>query len=393
MRRLIFQPEHDQFRERVREFILAEVAPHKERWRKAGLVDREVYLKAGAEGLLCIYGDKRYGGSDIQDFRYNQILIEENNRFGDIGFYMQLHSDLVGPYIAYLTTDEQKTRWMPGIISGELILAIAMTEPCAGSDLAGIQSFAENKGDHWLLNGEKAYISNGLLSDLIVVAARTDRDSRHGLGLFVVERGMEGFERGPNLTKMGMKSQDTASLYFNNVRIPHENVLGDPAQGFRYMGRFLSQERLVGSIGFMAAAQKAFDMTLDYVRERHAFGKPIGAFQGNRFKMAEMRAEIDAIQTFVDQCVLLRNTDELTGGDAAEAKFLSSELQGRVMDACVQLHGGLGYMDDHPISRMFTDARVTRIFAGSSEIMKEIIGRGLGLDERKLAKRPEQQGR
>lgn len=385
MRRLIFEPEHDQFRDSVARFMAAEVGPHAERWREQGMVDREIYRKAGAQGLLCLWADEKYGGAGIEDFRFEQIVIEENMRHGDIGFYINLHSNLVAPYIAKLGNDEQRDRLMPGIVSGEKILAVAMTEPSTGSDLAGIRTHAEEKGDHWLLNGAKTYISNGIISDVVVVAARTDPESRHGLGLFVVERGMEGFERGRKLAKMGLKAQDTAELFFNDVKVPKENVLGDASQGFRYLTRFLAQERLVAAVGFMATAQTAFDLTLDYVKERKAFGKPIGAFQNSRFKMASMRAELDAIQTYVDQCALLLNANELTAEDASSAKLLSSELEGRVMDECVQLHGGAGYMDEYRISRMYTDARISRIFAGTSEIMREIIGRGLGLDERKLS--------
>ena len=381
---MTFEPEHDQFRDTVRHFMRTEIAPHGERWREAGMVDREAFARAGEAGLICTWADERYGGAGINDFRFEQIIIEENISHGDIGFYINLHSDLVAPYFDKLGNDEQKMRWMPGIVSGRKILAVAMTEPSAGSDLAGIRTRAEDKGDHWLLNGAKTYISNGLLSDLIVVAARTDPDSRHGLGLFVVERGMEGFERGRKLAKMGLPSQDTAELFFNDVRVPKGNVLGDPREGFKYLARFLAQERLVGAIGFMATSQTAFDLTLDYIKERRAFGKPIGAFQNSRFTMAELRAELDAIQLFIDHAVMLLNAGELSVQIAAECKLLSSELEARVMDACVQLHGGAGYMDEYRISRMYTDARISRIFAGSSEIMKEIIGRNLGLDERKL---------
>lgn len=384
MRRLIFETEHEQFRDTVRRFMQAEIGPHAERWREQGMVDREAYLKAGRQGLLCTWAEEAHGGAGIDDFRFEQIIIEENMRHGDIGFYINLHSDLVAPYIAKLGTPEQKDRLMPGVVSGATILAVAMTEPAAGSDLAGMKTRAEDKGDHWLLNGAKTYISNGILADVVVVAARTDPASRHGLGLFLVERGMPGFERGRPLRKMGLKSQDTAELFFSDVRVPKENVLGDPSQGFRYLGRFLAQERLVAAIGFMATAQTAFDLTLDWVKERRAFGKPIGALQNTRFKLAGLRAELDAVQTLVDQCVLLLNGGALTAEDAAECKLLSSELEGRVMDECVQLHGGAGYMDEYRISRMYTDARISRIFAGTSEIMKEIIGRGLGLDERKL---------
>ncbi|MDT0509603.1 acyl-CoA dehydrogenase family protein [Novosphingobium sp. MMS21-SN21R] len=385
MKRVIFESEHEQFRDSVIKFMSAEVGPHAEAWRKEGMVPRELYRKAGEQGLLCTWADEKYGGAGIDDFRFEQIIIEENMRHGDIGFYINLHNDLVAPYIAKLGNDEQKDRWMPGIVSGEKILAVAMTEPSTGSDLAGMKTRAEDKGDHWLLNGAKTYISNGILSDLIVVAARTDPESRHGLSLLVVERGMEGFERGRKLAKMGLHAQDTAELFFNDVKVPKANMLGDPGQGFRYLARFLAQERLVAAIGFMATAQTAFDITLDYVKERKAFGKPIGAFQNTRFKMASMRTELDAAQTYIDQLVLLLNAGELTAEDASGAKLLSSELEGRVMDECVQLHGGAGYMEEYRISRMYTDARISRIFAGTSEIMREIIGRGLGLDERKMS--------
>ncbi|AOR80447.1 acyl-CoA dehydrogenase family protein [Novosphingobium resinovorum] len=385
MRRLTFEAEHEQFRDSVVKFMKAEVGAHAERFRAQGIVDRELYLEAGAQGLLCTWADEKYGGAGIDDFRFEQIIIEENMRHGDVGFYINLHNDLVAPYIAKLGTEAQKDRWMPGIVSGETILAVAMTEPSTGSDLAGMRTTAVDKGDHWLLNGAKTYISNGILGDLVIVAARTDPESRHGLGLFVVERGMEGFERGRKLDKMGLKAQDTAELFFSDVKVPKDNVLGEPTQGFRYLARFLAQERLVAAIGFLATAQTAFDLTLDYVKERRAFGKPIGAFQNTRFKMATMRAELDALQTYVDQSVLLLNAGELTAEDASSAKLLTSELEGRVMDECVQLHGGAGYMEEYRISRMYTDARISRIFAGTSEIMREIIGRGLGLDERKLS--------
>lgn len=384
MKRVIFEPEHEQFRDSVRRFMQAEVAPHADRWRAAGMVDRETYLKAGAQGLLCVFGEERFGGAGIDDFRFNQIIIEENMRHGDIGFYINLHNDLVGPYIHKLGSEEQKARFMPGVISGETILAVAMTEPSTGSDLAGMKTRAVKKGDHWVLNGAKTYISNGILSDLVVVAARTDPDRPHGISLFLVERGMDGFERGRKLDKMGLKSQDTAELFFNDVIVPDANLIGEPGQGFKYLAQMLAQERLVAGIGFMATAQTAFDLTLDYVKDRRAFGKPIGAFQNTRFKMAQMRAELDMAQTWVDQCVLLLNSGELTAEDASAAKLLTSELEGRVVDTCVQLHGGAGYMEEYRISRMYTDARISRIFAGTSEIMLEIIGRGLGLDERKM---------
>ena len=386
MKRVIFEPEHEQFRASVSKFMLTEVAPHVDRFREQGMVDRNLYLKAGAQGLLCTWVDEQYGGAGIDDFRFAQIIIEENVRHGDVGFYINLHSNLVAPYIAELGTDEQRARWLPSIVRGEKILAIAMTEPATGSDLAGIRTRAEDKGDHWVLNGAKTYISNGILSDLVVVAARTtDVGARPGLGLFVVERGMPGFERGRRLDKLGLKSQDTAELFFNDVKIPKNNTLGDPTSGFRYLAQFLAQERLVTAIASMAAAQTAFDLTLDFVKERRAFGRPIGAFQNTRFTLASLRAELDMTQTYLDQCVLLLNRHELVAEDACAAKLLTSELEGRVMDAGVQMHGGAGYMNEYRICRMYADARISRIFAGTSEIMREVIGRSLGLDDRKLS--------
>jgi alkylation response protein AidB-like acyl-CoA dehydrogenase len=331
-----------------------------------------------------MWADEAHGGAGVADFRYEQILIEENARHGDSGFFCTLHSRLVGPYIGKIGNDEQRARILPRAARGEAILAIAMTEPQTGSDLAGIRARAEDKGDYWLLNGAKTFISNGILADYVVVAARTSPDNPHALGLFIVERGMPGFERGRRLKKMGLHSQDTAELFFENVRVPKANVLGDPAQGFRYLTRHLAEERLLGACGYLACAQVAFDLTLDYVKERKAFGRPVGMFQNSRFKLAQLRAELDAQQTFVDQCVLLHNAGKLSVEIAASAKLLCSELEGRVVDEGVQLHGGSGYMDEYRISRMYTDARISRIYAGSSEIMKEIIGRGLGLDERKL---------
>lgn len=384
MKRLIFEPEHEQFRETVRRFMQAEVAPHAERFREAGIVDRELFTKAGAAGLLCTWADECYGGAGIDDFRFEQIIIEENIRHGDIGFFINLHSDLVAPYIARLGNEAQKQRFMPGIISGETILAVAMTEPSTGSDLSGMRAKAVKSGDHWTLNGAKTYISNGILADLVVVAAKTDPDNDRATSLFLVERGMAGFERGRKLAKMGLKSQDTAELFFNDVQVPAANLLGAEGDGLGYLFRFLAQERIVAAIGFMASAQTAFDITLDFVKERRAFGRPIGAFQNSRFVLAGLRAEIDTAQTFLDQCVLLLNRSGLSAEDAASAKLVSSELECRVVDACVQLHGGAGYMDEYRISRMYTDARISRIYAGTSEIMKEIIGRSLGLDERKL---------
>ena len=384
MERRIFEPEHETFRASFRRFVEREVSPHAERWRAQGQVDREAFLRAGENGYLLLWADEAYGGAGVRDFRYEQIIIEENTRKGEPGFYMTLHSRLVAPYIGELGSEDQKVRFLPGCVRGETILGIAMTEPDAGSDLAGMRMQAKDCGDHWLLNGAKTYISNGQIGDLFVVAARTVPDKRHGLGLFLVESGAQGFTRGRHLKKMGLKAQDTSELFFNQVRVPKADVLGDPTQGFYYLARFLAEERLIGSCSYLAHAQEAFEITLDFVRARRLFGRPLGAFQNTRFKMAQMRAQIDALQVFVDHCVTEHNAGRLTADVAAEAKLLASELEGRVMDECVQLHGGAGYMEEYRICRMYTDARVSRIFAGSSEIMLEIISRAIGLDDRKM---------
>jgi acyl-CoA dehydrogenase len=382
--RTIFEPEHDLFRESARRFFQQRVAPHAARWREQGHCDREAFLDAGTQGFLLMWADERYGGAGIKDFRYEQILLEECIRHGEPSLFLTLHSRLVAPYLGELGSDEQKQRFLPPAIRGETILGIAMTEPGTGSDLAGIRTRAEERDDHWLLNGSKTYISNGQIGDVFIVAARTVPDQRHGLGLFIVERGMPGFERGRNLKKIGMHAQDTSELFFTDVRIPKANVLGDPLRGFKALAHFLSEERLISMNQYTTAAQTAWDLTIDYVRERTVFGKPVASYQNTRFKMAEMRAQIDMAQVFVDQCVTLHNEGRLTAEIAAEGKLLCSELEGRVVDECLQLHGGAGYMDDYRISRLYTDARVSRIYAGTSEIMKEIISRGIGLDDRKL---------
>jgi alkylation response protein AidB-like acyl-CoA dehydrogenase len=383
MDRTIFDEEHEMFRDSVRSFFINEVQPHRERWHKQEIVDREAYLKAGEQGLLMMWADEKYGGAGVSDFRYEQILMEENARHGDNGFFLWLHSRLVGPYLGELATDEQKDRWLPKCVSGESILAVAITEPGAGSDVAGIKTRAEDKGDHFLLNGSKTYISNGINADLVIVVARTDPDKRHGLSLLVVERGMEGFERGRNLDKMGLKSQDTAELFFNNVKVPKENLLGELHRGFYSLMHFLAEERLIGAVGYVANAEAAFEETMEYVTERHAFGQPIASFQNSRFMLADMRMHLDVAQSFVDQCVLQHNDGKLTADDAAKAKLHTSEVEAKIVDDCVQLHGGAGYMQEYSICRRYLDARVSRIYAGSSEIMREIIARSIGLDPRK----------
>jgi acyl-CoA dehydrogenase len=388
MERKIFEEEHEMFRDAVRSFMKNEIQPHADKWSEQGIVDREAYLKAGEQGLLLMWADEKYGGAGVQDFRYEQILIEENARYGDAGFFMTLHNRLVGPYLGELGTEEQKERWLPKCVSGEHTLAIAMTEPGGGSDVAGMKTRAEDKGDHYLLNGSKIYISNGILADLVLVAAKTDPNSSHGLSLFVVERSMEGFERGRNLKKMGLKSQDTAELFFNNVKVPKENLLGEWNKGFYHLMHFLAEERLLGAVGYHASSEAAFDLTMDYVTERKAFGQTIADFQNTRFKMADMRMNLDISQSYIDQCVLEHNEGKLSADDAAKAKLFCSEMEGRIMDDCVQLHGGAGYMDEYPICRMYLNARVSRIYAGSSEIMREIIARSIGLDPRKKERKP-----
>lgn len=382
MERTIFETEHEIFRDSVRRFLEAEIKPHIEHWHETGIVDREAFRKAGEHGLCLMWAEEPYGGHGIDDFRYEQIILEEMARHGDPGFGLSLHNRLVGPYIGKLGTPEQKARFLPGCISGETILGIAMSEPSAGSDLAGIRSRAEDRGDHFVLNGSKTYISNGINGDLFVVAARTVADNPHGIGLFLVERGMEGFRRGRNLRKLGLKAQDTAELFFDDVEVPKENVLGDPRKGFYYLMQFLAEERLIVACGCVAAAQAALQATLDYVHDRSAFGRSVGLFQNSRFKLADMRTRIDVAQVFVDRLVMDHNAGKLTPEVAAEGKLFCSELEGKVTDECLQLHGGAGYMDEYPICRMYANARVSRIYAGSSEIMREIIARGMGLDPR-----------
>jgi acyl-CoA dehydrogenase len=382
MKRLIFDAEHDMFRDSVARFIAVEIEPHTEAWRRDGIVDRSAYLKAGAAGLLCLWADQAHGGAGIQDLRFDQIVIEENVRGGDIGFYLHLHSNLAAPYIDALATSALRARLMPKIVAGETILAIAMTEAGGGSDLKAIRTRAVREGAGWRLNGSKTYISNGLLSDAMIVVARSGDDRSSQIGLFLVERGMEGFERGRRLEKMGLDAQDTAEIFFNDVWVPDENILGDPTGGFRSLMRFLATERLIAAIASMASAQTAFAITLEFVKSRMAFGKPIGLFQYNRFRLAALRTRIDAAQTYVDQLVLLANDAQLTAEAAAGAKMLASEIEGETVDLGVQLHGGAGYMAEYRISRLYTDARVSRIFAGSNEIMLEIVARGIGLDER-----------
>lgn len=376
-----FDEEHNMFRDAFRAFLEQEVVPNQEQWREDGVVSREVWLKAGEQGYLLPWADEALGGLAIKDFRYTQIEIEELMRIGEPGFYLPLHSGIVAPYINNFGDEAQKERFLPPCIRGEKVLAVAMTEPGAGSDLVGMKAKAVEHEDYWLLNGAKTFISNGLLADIVVVAAKTDPENSRAVGLFIVERGMEGFERGRNLKKMGMKSQDTAELFFENVKVPKSNVLSDPLKGFYYLMQGLAEERLIAAATNIASCQAAFDMTMEYIQERQAFGRTLARFQNTRFKMAEMRTEIDISQVYVDHCVKQLNEGVLTSESAAKIKLFSSELQGRVVDECLQLFGGYGYMEEYPICRAYADARITRIFGGTSEIMKEIIAKSIGLPE------------
>jgi long-chain-acyl-CoA dehydrogenase len=380
--RTLFDEDHELFRDSVRRFIAADVAPHNDEWERAGLVDRAMFTAAGKHGFLGMAAPVEHGGGGVADFRYNLVIAEEVQRAGinAAGLGWTLHNDICLPYFLALTDEAQQARWLPGICSGELITAIAMTEPAIGSDLASMTTTAIRDGDDYVVNGSKTFITNGINADLVITAVKTDPGERHkGMSLIVLERDMPGFERGRNLDKIGMHAQDTAELFFSDVRVPVANRLGEEGQGFRYLVTNLPQERLSIAATGVAAAQAAFDQTLAYVRERKAFGQPVGSFQNSRFRMAEMATEIEIAQSFIDRCVLALNAGELTADEAAMAKWFCTELQGRVVDACVQLHGGYGYMTEYPVARAYADARITRIYGGTTEIMKEIIGRSLGL--------------
>jgi alkylation response protein AidB-like acyl-CoA dehydrogenase len=382
MKRTLFDPEHDQFRASVRQFLAKEVEPRNEEFERAGIVDRDVFLRAGEAGFLGFAVPEEHGGGGVRDFRYNAVLGEEAQAAGlaSVGLGLTLHTDICQPYFLDLTTDEQKARWLPGIATGELITAVAMTEPGTGSDLAGIAATAVRDGDHYVVNGSKTFITNGINADLVITAAKTDPTQRHtGMSLLVVEEGMPGFERGRNLEKLGLHGQDTAELFFTDVRVPVDNLLGTEGQGFRHLSQKLAQERLSIAVAGIAAARAALDWTVAYVRERTAFGKPVGSFQNSKFRLAELATDVEVGQAFVDRCIVALNDGELSAEEAAMAKMWCTELQGRAVDLGVQLHGGYGYMLEYPIARAFADARITRIYGGTSEIMKEIIGRSLGL--------------
>jgi alkylation response protein AidB-like acyl-CoA dehydrogenase len=381
MRHSLYESEHDEFRAMVRAWSEKNVAPFHAQWEKDGIVPRDVWLSGGKQGLLGMDLEEQYGGGGVRDFRYNAVIDEEMVRIGASGVGFGLHNDVIAPYLRDLATEEQKQRWLPGFCSGELITAIAMTEPGAGSDLQGIQTTARKDGDGWVLNGSKTFITNGINSDLVIVVARTDPDApaAKGTSLLVVERDMPGFSRGRNLEKVGLKAQDTAELFFDDVRVPAENLLGTEHGGFIHLMENLPQERLSIAVGAVAACERMLAITHEYVTSRTAFGRPIGKFQNTRFVMAELQTETTIARTFLDECVRQLNAGELTVSDAAMAKWWTTELQNKVADRCLQLHGGFGYMDEYPISKAWRDSRVQSIYGGTTEIMKEIIGRTMGL--------------
>ena len=380
MTRAIFEPEHEAFRETVATFLDKEVVPHHEQWEKDGIVDREVWAKAGAQGLLGLQLPEEYGGGGTADFRYNAVVGEEMTTRGVYGCAFPLFNDMIAPYFAASATAEQQARWFPGLCAGTTIAAIAMTEPGAGSDLQGITTRAVDEGDHFVLTGQKTFISNGILPDLVIVVARTNPDAGHqGISLLVVERGMDGFERGRNLDKIGQHAQDTAELFFDHVRVPKENLLGEEGSGFVQLMTNLAQERLSMAVGAAAACESLVEMSLAYAKERTAFGRPIGSFQHNRFALAEMATEAHIARVFIDDCLARHVRGELDAKTASMAKWWTTELQNKIVDRALQLHGGYGYMAEYPVARAFVNSRVGTIYGGTTEIQKEIIGRSLGL--------------
>ncbi|WP_346837800.1 acyl-CoA dehydrogenase family protein [Microbulbifer sp. SAOS-129_SWC] len=375
--RTVFNEEHEQFRDTVRKFLEKEAAPFHHQWEKDGQVDRTLWNKAGEMGFLCPQIPEEYGGLGL-DFGYNAIVAEEISHAGLSGIGWGLHSDIAVPYIVNYGSEEQKQKYLPKCISGEIITAIAMTEPGTGSDLQNVRTTAIKDGDHYVLNGSKTFITNGQLADLVIVVAKTNPDEgAAGVSLLLVETDLPGFQKGTNLDKVGMKAQDTSELFFDDVKVPAENLLGGEGQGFVYLMQELAQERLGVAIGAIANAAAALRWTVDYVRERKAFGKPIAAFQNTQFKLAELDSELTALRVFIDRCLELHYDRKLDAATAAKAKLLATDFQCKLLDECVQLHGGYGYMWEYPVARAWADARVQRIYAGTNEIMKLIISRDL----------------
>jgi len=377
--RTLFEPEHEDFRTSVRRFMNEEVVPNDERWMEQGYVDREVWLKAGANGFLLPTMPEEYGGA-AADKRYSVVLMEEQSRANCSSLGISLHSEIVAPYILHYASDYLKKKYLPKMASGEFIGAIAMSEPAAGSDLQGIKTTAIKQGDHYLLNGSKTFITNGWHADLVIVVAKTDPErGAKGTSLLIVDTSMPGFTKGKRLKKVGLKGQDTSELFFDNVKVPLDNLLGQENNGFIYLMQELPWERLQIAIMAVAKAEAAIGWTLDYVRERKAFGKTVASFQNTRFTLAELATEVQIARVFVDKCIELILQDKLDTATASMAKYWCTDLECKVVDECVQLHGGYGYMLEYPIARAYVDARVQRIYGGTNEIMKEVIQRSLGL--------------
>ena len=378
--RTIFSDEHDQFRAVFRAWLDHQVVPNHEQWEHDQITPRSIWLEAGTHGFLGLTVPEIYGGGGTDDYRFAAIMTEEVGRSGAIGSGngMTLHNDIVLPYLMSLCNDEQKQRWLPGMCTGEIIGALAITEPNAGSDVQGVRSTAVRHGDTFVVNGAKTFISNGINSDVVVTVVKTDPGAGHrGMSLMMLERGMPGFERGRNLDKMGMHAQDTAELFFTDVEVPAANVLGEPGKGFYYLMHNLAQERLGLAVGAMAVCQAALDWTLSYTKERKAFGVSVSSFQNSKFVLAELSTDIQVGQVYIDRCIELHNVGELSAEQAAAAKYWCTELQNRVVDRCLQLHGGYGYMREYPIARAWADSRIQTIYGGTTEIMKEIVGRAI----------------
>lgn len=376
----LYEPIHEEFRALCREFLAREAVPFHADWEQAGIVDREVWRKAGKAGLLGLDVDDAYGGGGQRDFRFNAVLVEEIVAAGTSGLGFGLHNDVVAPYLIELTTPAQREKWLPSFCNGDMVTAIAMSEPGAGSDLAGVRTSAVRDGDQWVLNGQKTFITNGELADLVIVVAKTDPSKgAHGVSLFCVEKGTPGFTNGRRLAKVGLKANDTAELYFDDCRIPAENLLGTENNGFFHLMANLPRERLGIAVAAVAAAESLVTMTVAYATSRTAFGRPVGTFQHNRFLLAELATETTIARTFLNHCIAEFNAGRLSVSDAAMCKYWTTELQNKVADRCVQLHGGYGYMLEYPVAKAWLDSRVQTIYGGTTEIMKEIIGRGLGL--------------
>jgi alkylation response protein AidB-like acyl-CoA dehydrogenase len=381
-RRAIFEDEHEDYRASFRRFLAAEIAPHFDEWDEAGVVPKSLFKKAAAHGFTAMSVPEEYGGPGIADWRFNVVLMEEGaySMLGTAFAGPMLTTDVCLPYLLSAANEEQKQRWLPGIASGDTVLAIAMTEPGTGSDLAGVKTRARREGDVYVLNGAKTFITNGLNADKVIVVAKTDPDAGHaGISLLVVDADSPGFTRGKAIEKLGQHASDTTELFFDDLQVPAENLLGEEGTGFYQLMDKLVPERLIIAVAAIAGAEATLALTLDYVKERTAFGKPIGSFQNSRFAMAEMKTEITMARAFVDQCIAKHVADELPMEEAAMAKWATTELVGRVTDRCLQLHGGYGYTREYPISRAWVDARITRIYGGTTEIMKELIGRSMGL--------------